>query len=491
MHRKRIACFRKLSFGFMWGLLLMVLLSMTSGSSIVRAQEVVPAQYGAANVADGKLQSLVDYSASTITLPDGSVIQKIIAGGPPKPPSGFEMQRRQVTLPKPDGKTTNIVETSVGGGGGGVAPAYVAGCASTSAGDVAGFYDRGNYPNMYNGPTNGGVMPMDNSLWPTWTDVAGDTYSNNPLIASHMGVDGRTTRGTLDDYWVSYFSGLPDPYINHWPEHAWGDAVADYMYTSQSKYGNDDGETAFYIYQQGGAPYTCDTMAKQSLPDGALGLKNFYNARGYSVTACYNQPTDNFRAGGFTFAQLRAEIDGGRPAILGISDPAIGGHTVVAVGYDTPTNTVYIHDGWDFALHTMTWGGSYAGMTMQTVTIVNLAPSADIAISGNVGVAGATISYIDITPKTTQSDANGNFTITVPTGWSGTITPTRTGFTFTPGSISYTNAASNLTGQNFIASWVGAVKVEANRNVVAVGRPHVGAEVASYDGFSSGSLTSY
>src|SRR5574339_350695 len=116
----------------------------------------VPFKADTANVVDGRLQSIVDYSASSITLPDGSVIQKIIADGPPKPPPGFEMQRKPVTLPKPDGKTTNVVETAVGSGGGGtVAPAYVAGCASTSAGDIAGFYDRGDYPNMYSGPTNG------------------------------------------------------------------------------------------------------------------------------------------------------------------------------------------------------------------------------------------------------------------------------------------------------------------------------------------------
>jgi predicted outer membrane repeat protein len=39
--------------------------------------------------------------------------------------------------------------------------------------------------------------------------------------------------------------------------------------------------------------------------------------------------------------------------------------------------------------------------------------------------------------------------------------------------------------------WVGGVSITSNRNIVEVGRPHVGAEVASYNGFSSGSLTSY
>ncbi len=39
--------------------------------------------------------------------------------------------------------------------------------------------------------------------------------------------------------------------------------------------------------------------------------------------------------------------------------------------------------------------------------------------------------------------------------------------------------------------WYGGVSVESSRNVVAVGRPHIGAEVASYDGVPAGGLTSY
>ena len=40
-------------------------------------------------------------------------------------------------------------------------------------------------------------------------------------------------------------------------------------------------------------------------------------------------------------------------------------------------------------------------------------------------------------------------------------------------------------------SWIGSVSVESDKNVVAVGRPHVDAEVASYDSFSAGALSAY
>ena len=41
------------------------------------------------------------------------------------------------------------------------------------------------------------------------------------------------------------------------------------------------------------------------------------------------------------------------------------------------------------------------------------------------------------------------------------------------------------------AGWVGGVVVTSDQPIVANGRPHIGAEVMTYDSFSSGSLTSY
>jgi hypothetical protein len=77
---------------------------------------------------------------------------------------------------------------------------------------IAGYYDRTGYSNIYTGPTNGGVTPLVDTGWPTWADSA-DTYPNNPLIASHNGIDGRTIKGSIDDYWVQYGSSSNDPYI--------------------------------------------------------------------------------------------------------------------------------------------------------------------------------------------------------------------------------------------------------------------------------------
>jgi len=89
-------------------------------------------------------------------------------------------------------------------------PVYIFGCAPTSAGDIAASYDKVTYPNIYTGQISD-VTPGDQSVGPIWTDEAGDTYANNPLVVSQAGMDGKISRDKIDDYWVSYDSNTPDP----------------------------------------------------------------------------------------------------------------------------------------------------------------------------------------------------------------------------------------------------------------------------------------
>lgn len=315
------------------------------------------------------------YDASPVNLGNGLTLQRAVISGPPQPPAAAE--RAAVS---PAAEATAASKTlSV--------PAYKwsFGCSATSGAMIAAYHDRSGWPNMYTGPTGGGVMPMDSSGWGTWKDGAGDTYAQCPLTASRNGLDGRSSRGSIDDYWIEYGSSAGDPYITHgWMQHTYGDAIGDYMKTSQSQYGNVDGATAFYNWESSSGPFNCADMPGYGVTDdGSLGRKLFYEARGYTVTTCYNQKTNNI-GGGFTFAMYKAEIDAGRPVMINLA-----GHTVVGVGYDDSGSKVYIHDTWDFNTYSMTWGGSYAGMAMQSVSIVNVG----CAPPGNV--ANLSISKID------------------------------------------------------------------------------------------------
>lgn len=304
------------------------------------------------------------FTAITRKMADGNSIDEFIISGPPSPPFGYELDRLAVALPesnRPTGTNTLTV------------PAFnwVFGCSSVSAAMIAGFYDRNGYPNIYTGPTNSGIMPLNNSSWPTWSDGS-RTYPNLPLAASRQGVDGRAVRGSLDDYWVSYYSSAQDPFIaNAWTQHTWGDAIGDFMKTSQSPYGNPDGSTSFYNWSGSADQLTCADMVSWNIHtrDGTYGRKLFYEARGYTVTECYSQLTDN-NGGGFTFAMYKAEIDQNRPVMINLE-----GHSVVGIGYDSASNTVYLHDTWDYSNHSMPWGGSYSGMILRSVSIVNLKAS--------------------------------------------------------------------------------------------------------------------
>ena len=73
-----------------------------------------------------------------------------------------------------------------------------------------------------------------------------------------------------------------------------------------------------------------------------------------------------------------------------------------------------------------------------TVTDTNGDPVANVLVQPDGGLTGTT------------TDANGDYSITVPPGWTGSLTPSLGSWMFVPGTLSYTNLASSLSGQNFL-----------------------------------------
>ena len=354
MYTKLSAHVRNTFFRILLAGIVLILCSSAMGSPIVLAQEGGTPQPAASNTVD------------TLRLADGTVLVRQIVNGPPEPPAGYEEQRQAVALPKAKSPTENAIGLP--------GSKWVLGCSPGAAADIAGGYDRDIYPFIYKDDTIDFPEMPDMG---TWEDVEGQTYIEHELVATHMGLNGRPTRGTIDNYWVSYDSTAPDPYItNGWTQHDWGEAIGDYMYTSQSAYGNPDGATSYW-YNPSGNPVTWEMLQSAQVPDGTLGLKRFYEARGYAVTEAYNQLTDNVVAGGFSYAQFKAEIDAGNPVMLGLE-----GHAIVGIGYNAASNIVYLHDGWDYDTHEMVWGGSYAGMPLNNAKIVHLAPPPPIRGEG-------------------------------------------------------------------------------------------------------------
>jgi len=304
------------------------------------------------------------------------------------------------------------------------------GCSATSAAMMAGYYDNHNYTNMYAGPTNGGVCPMNNSMWGP---------GECPLSATHYGYDGLGVRGHVDDYWYAYGSNI-DPYFGNWAEHTYANCTADYMGTNQyHNWQNTDGSTRFYYYTDGSPLYDY-TGYEPGYRDGCHGMKLFAESRGYSVTTNFNQYIYGYNGNtkGFTFSDFQSEIDAGRPVLIQVT-----GHTMLGYGYDTIGQIIYIHNTWDYSDHSMTWGGTYEGMQHYGVTVIRLASSTPPSvttndasdITGNSAALNGNLGNLGTAPTVSVSFEWGE-----NTSYGNTTTPesknTTGAFTFALGSLS-------------------------------------------------------
>jgi len=299
---------------------------------------------------------------------DGREIEEVIfPDGPP------EVKVAAVDVPEPDLLMgTNTLP---------YVPAFdwCYGCSATSAAMMFGYYDNMGYSNMYTGLTNSGVCPMDNSGWGS---------GECSLSATHMGYDGLAVRGHVDDYWVAFGNSGPDPYYSGaWTQHIHADCTADFMGTNQwnnqgSGYGNSDGSTRFFLWPSGD-PMIDYTGLEPNARDGCHGMRLFAESRGYTVVTNYYQRIYGYPGTspgkGFTYNDYKAQIDAGRPVMIQVT-----GHSMLGIGYNDP-DTVYLHDTWDYATHSMTWGGTYDGWRQHTaVTVLELTPlgsPADISVS--------------------------------------------------------------------------------------------------------------
>ena len=109
---------------------------------------------------------------------DGRLLEMVVVP-PCPPPKNFRGEA--VKLPASDiARGVNIIPDM---------PAFnwCYGCSATSAGMAMGHFDRNGYPNMYMGPSNGGVCPLNNEDF--WANTAYSlvTCGNCPPSSSVIG----------------------------------------------------------------------------------------------------------------------------------------------------------------------------------------------------------------------------------------------------------------------------------------------------------------
>lgn len=196
------------------------------------------------------------------------------------------------------------------------------GCFGTATGNLFGYWDRHGFPNYYTGPTGGGVAPLNSN--------AGNA-GIHALWASQAGVDGRPANlpGHANDYHVVHLSTAADPYqVAGRPEHP-PDCVGDFIGLSQRKWSDLNGECegnidgyAFNFFEPQGARrenFTPPPLAGLPVEDIQSGLREWSRFRGYAADTVSQLSDFNPQVQpgeGFSFADLKAEIDAGYPVLL-------------------------------------------------------------------------------------------------------------------------------------------------------------------------------
>jgi len=97
---------------------------------------------------------------------------------------------------------------------------------------------------------------------------------------------------------------------------------------------------------------------------------------------------------------------------------------------------------------------SSSGQTMSfTVTMTSTSPaiSGTVKNTAGVGIAGVTMTF-SAGGGSTTTDADGIYTWFVSSGWSGTVTPTKTGNIFDPSSRTYSDVTSSQIDQDYFAA---------------------------------------
>ncbi len=77
-------------------------------------------------------------------------------------------------------------------------------------------------------------------------------------------------------------------------------------------------------------------------------------------------------------------------------------------------------------------------------------------IAGNAGVPGANLHYVGTGGSSgisgnVTANGSGDYSFYVPDGWSGTVTPSKSGYTFVPVSRTYSNVTTDLLSENYTA----------------------------------------
>jgi len=268
--------------------------------------------------------------------------------------------------------------------------------------------------------------------------VAGDTDSFGNK-KSELWILKLTSLGNVE--WESIYGGSADDYLNCIKEtsdggyivtgntYSFGAGDSDILAFKLSSLGNIEWQRTYGGSEEDAAYYIQDTS------DGG------YVVAGY---------TDSFGAGGSDFLLLKLFTDGDiDPAceLVGSSDATVQDTSSFAVYTNIPPQL------------TGAQPQSTEISPQETSATSNLLCEAQPTISGTVkteggiGIEGVTIAFSG-EQGTATTGSDGSYSHSVSYGWSGTATPSKAGYIFSPSNITYTSLTSDQTDQDYTATVV-------------------------------------
>jgi hypothetical protein len=203
----------------------------------------------------------------------------------------------------------------------------------------------------------------------------------------------------------------------------------------------------------GGSIFKNAGQFTNTAPAAPSGLSSSMN--GLKATLNWTAPTDDHTPStGLTY-NVRVGTNPGANDILCGSSDAAGVRRMPGIGNaggqcsftlsNLPTGTYY----WSVqAIDSAYVGSVWSAGASFTVSGIRI--SGHVATSSGANVEGVRVSA-NSGGGTTFSDSTGDYSVCVPIGWQGTVTPSKSLFTFNPACISYPSVTADITGQNITA----------------------------------------
>jgi len=293
----------------------------------------------------------------------------------------------------------------------------------------------GNYTKTVTSGWSGTVTPSKTGGW---------TF--DPVSKSYSNV---TSNQTLQNYdaWLDYT-------ISGYVKTSGGAAISGVTMTTSDGYTATTDSSGYYSFPSN-SPWTVTITPSKTGYTFSPANKSYTNVK----TTQSNQnfvgtpPTASYTISGTVYDSLGYSLSG---VTLTFSNS--GGTTTT----DTSGNySKTVTSGWSGTVTPSKSGGwtftpaskSYTSVTSnQTYQDYNGAiPSYTISgyVKNSSGVAISGVSMTTDSGGSTTTDSSGYYSFVNNFPWSGTITPSKTGYTFLPASKSYTSVTTNQTNQNF------------------------------------------